>query len=275
MEKKGTQIVALENRNEVSTGEEGIDLVAFALRVLDHWKRITLLCVLSGVAAFLITLFLITPKYQSTAQIYVLASSDSVVNLSDLQLGTYLASDYKEVFQTREVCEQVISELNLPYSVDQLRRMTTIVNPSSTRILQITVESKDPEEASSIANAYSKVSRNYIAKVMQVDRPTVLSEAVPNYKPVSPSKSKNTVIGVLLCALICLGVELIRFATDNTVKSGEDLTRISGIPVIGQVPKISIKIVSAVKKAEEKVPGNAKQTEPKDADAAQAEGETV
>lgn len=273
MEKKETQLVTAENRNEVNAPDEGIDLVAFAYRVLDHWKRIVALCILSGIAAMLFTVYMITPKYQATAQIYVLASNDSVVNLSDLQLGTYLASDYKEVFQTREVCEEVISELSLPYSVGRLRRMTTVVNPTSTRILQITVESTDPVEASNIANTYSKVARNYIAKVMQTDKPTVLSEAVPNYTPVSPSRMKNTAVSVLLCLVVCLGIELVMFATDNTIKSGEDLTKLTGIPVFGQVPKTAIRSVSAVKKAEVQTEAAEQQEAPKTD--VPAEGETV
>lgn len=248
--------------NEARIGENEIDLVAFSLKVLDHWKRILFFCLLGAAAALLITMFLIAPKYEATSQIYVLSSSDSVVNLSDLQLGTYLAADYVEVFQTREVCEQVSAELNLSYTPEQLRSMMQIINPTATRILQIKIKSGDPEEAANLANTFSSVARKYIAKVMQTDAPTVLSDAVPNYRKVSPSKSKNTVLGFAILFVLCIGIEFIQFVTDTTVKSADDLTRVSGIPVFGQVPKIKIKRVSTVKKQDAQAePGKAGQPE--------------
>lgn len=260
---KDEKALSIDTRDETDELESnGIDLVAFSLKVADHWKRIALFCVLAAVAALLITMFLIAPKYAATSQIYVLSSSDSVVNLSDLQLGTYLASDYIQVFETREVCEQVASELNLSYTPLELKEMMTIVNPTSTRILQITIESKDPVEAANLANTFSQVARKYIVKVMQTDAPTVLSEAVPDDKPVSPSKVKNTVLGFLLCLIVCLGVELVVFITDTTIKSADDLTKVSGIPVFGQVPKIKVKRVSTVKKQQDAPADAEKQQEP-------------
>ena len=77
----------------------------------------------------LISLFILTPKYEATAKLYVMSRTDSAVNISDLQIGSYLTSDYQEVFKTWEVHEQVLQNLGLDYDYEQLEEMLTVTNP--------------------------------------------------------------------------------------------------------------------------------------------------
>ena len=101
-----------------------------------------------AVIAGLITYFLITPKYQATSKVYMVsASSDSIVNLTDLNLGTSLSDDYVELLKVRPIFEEIIEELHLDYTYDELLDMTTIGAINKTRLLAITIESTDPAEA--------------------------------------------------------------------------------------------------------------------------------
>ena len=84
-----------------------------------------------------------------------MSRTDSAINLSDLQIGSYLTSDYQEVFKTWEVHEQVLQNLGLDYEYEQLENMLSITNPADTRVLYITVNSDDPEEATAMANEYA------------------------------------------------------------------------------------------------------------------------
>lgn len=109
--------------------------------------------------------------YEATCKMYVTSASDSAINLSDLQIGSYLTSDYQEVFDTWEVHQGVIDRLKLDYDYEELDAMLTITNPGDTRILYITVKRDDPQEAATIANAYAQVAREYISIVMSTDMP--------------------------------------------------------------------------------------------------------
>ena len=86
-----------------------VDLVELLYRLLGNWKLIVCLSLALALAAGLYSAFLVTPMYEATSTIYVLNRSDSAINLSDLQLGTYLTQDYIKVFEMWEVHEQVIS----------------------------------------------------------------------------------------------------------------------------------------------------------------------
>lgn len=197
--------------------DDEIDLSEVLYRILDHWKLIIIVGILGAALAWTITHFFITPQYKSTAKIYVLSSSDSVVNLSDMQIGTYLASDYQEVFNTREVHEQVISNLSLPYTYSQLQKKLDINNITGTRILGITVEDEDPNQAATIANEFATVASDYIALVMQTDRPTSLSMAVPPQEPSSPKTMMITALGGVGGVLIVILIIVLIVMTDNRV----------------------------------------------------------
>ena len=97
--------------HKVEEHDAEIDLVELLFQWLEHIKFIILFAVIGALASAFYTFFLVTPIYEATAKLYVLNSGDSALNLSDLQIGSYLASDYVEVFKTWEVHESVIRNL--------------------------------------------------------------------------------------------------------------------------------------------------------------------
>lgn len=230
-----------EKKTAISSFDEReFDLVEFGQYLLRKAKMIiavTLAVMLAVMlAAGIYVSFLVTPMYEATAQVYVLSSRDSAVNLSDLQIGSYLTADYQYVFQTWEVNQQVIENLNLPYSVKQLKSRLTVENPSNTRLLFVTVASEDPQEAALIANEYADVASNYISEMMLTDEPSVLSRALEPLEPVSPRKAL-TVLVAGMAAVVAMAVLLgIIFICDNKIKTGDDLEKFFGIEPLAVIP---------------------------------------
>ena len=177
-----------------------------------------------------------TPLYESTAQIYVVSSKDSVLNLSDLQIGSYLTSDYQLVFKTWEVNEKVISDLNLPYSVAELKKMTTVTNPSNTRALQITVQSKDAAEAAAIANKYAEVAMDYISSIMQTERPTLLSEAIQALEPAGPDKKLIICVSALAGFALATWILFVLYLKDDRIVDSQDIERMTGMTPLAVIP---------------------------------------
>ena len=227
--------VTSESKQEVE-----IDLLALFYHILDHWKLVAICFVIGAVLMGLYTKLMVVPQYQATAKMYVLSSSDSVVNLSDLQMGTQLASDYKEIFQTHEVTNTVIENLGLPYTYNQLKNMLTLANPTATRIISITITSPDPNEAAAVANEYLKVASQYVADVMITDKPTELSTALVPQSPVSPSLSKNVILGAMVGFILACGFLTVTFMLDDKIKNSDDITRLTGLPVLAEIPVFSI-----------------------------------
>ncbi len=157
-----SNIVPIGRRIE-ETSEMEIDLTELFYRLLENWKYLVLAALLGAVLAALYTFCLVTPKYTATSKLYVVNTSNSVVDLSALQIGTQLADDYKEVFSNWHVHERVIQELDLPYSYKELNNMVSVTNTDSQRILHIKVESTTPDEAKLLADTYARVAQEFIA----------------------------------------------------------------------------------------------------------------
>ena len=158
-------------------GEDTIDLLELFMGLLAHWTLIAATAVVGAVLMTLYTFFLVTPMYKATATIYVVSRNDSVLNFSDLQVGSELTSDYIKVFEMWEVHEKVISNLDLNYTYTDMASMLSVTNTSDTRMLDITITNPDPEEAAAIANEYADVGAKYISEKMKTDEPTLMSSA--------------------------------------------------------------------------------------------------
>lgn len=216
--------------------EDTIDLLELALGLLAHWTLIAATAVVGAVLMALYTFFLVTPMYKATATIYVVSRNDSVLNFSDLQVGSELTSDYIKVFEMWEVHEKVISNLDLDYTYTDMASMLSVTNTSDTRMLDITVTNPDPEEAAAIANEYADVGAKYISEKMKTDEPTLMSSARVPENPFSPNKAKNILLGFVVGFVLACGVVVVRILLDDTYKTAEDIRKYAGLVVLASVP---------------------------------------
>ena len=221
---------------ENESGEIEVDLLELIYRLLENAKRIAAAAVVGALVFAIYSFAFAVPMYEATCRIYVTNASDSAINLSDLQIGSYLTADYREVFDTWEVHESVLQNLGLGYSYDELREMLTVSNPADTRILDVKVASADPREAANMANEYAKVARAYISRTMDTNEPTVLSSALVPEKPVRPRRLLNTVLGFLVGALVMAAATTAQFLLDDRIKTSDDIRRHTGMAALAVVP---------------------------------------
>lgn len=191
-----------------------------------HVWQILLCLVLGAAVAFGYTRFLVTPLYKAASSIYIVsASNNSVVNLTDLQIGAQLTSDYQELLYSRPLLEDVIENLDLETTTKKLSDMIEVANTSGTRILKITVTSPDPVEAADIANELVKQACIYLPQIMETDEPNLVERAIPPPVKSSPSYAKNIVLGGLLGVVLCCGVLVVQYLLDDTLKTPDDVVR--------------------------------------------------
>lgn len=187
----------------VDDDDKEIDLVDLGYALMDKLHFIILAFLLGAVLLNAYAYFMIKPTYQSTAKLYVVsASEDSVVNLSDLNIGMSLTKDYEELMLSYPVLDQVISKLNLSMDSAELAQMIALENPADTRVLKITVTSTDPEQAKDIANTLAEIAVEYLPDTMSTNAPNIAQVArIPDQKA-GPSYLKYTLIGALAGAFI-------------------------------------------------------------------------
>lgn len=223
-------------KEQIKDDEIEIDLMElFHVLLKNAW--ILILCLVLGAAvAFGGTKLFITPQYEATSMIYILSKSTSISSYLDVQLGQQLTVDFETLATTRTVVENVINELELDTTYEQLIDDITVENPSGTQILKIKVKNPDPVLAKDISNAMSEATANRIAEVMMTDKPTIADVAVTPDHPVSPSTKRNTAIGGLLGMLAAAAYLVIRALMDDTIVDKDDVTKYLGLTTLAAIP---------------------------------------
>ena len=194
---------------------------------------------LVGTIALLGSVFFIKPKYTSTTRIYVVSrSSDTSLTNQDLQAGSYLVNDYKEVITSSEVLSSVIDQEKLSMSAGQLSDEIAVNIPTDTRVISISVTDTDAQRACDIANTVREVAAEKIKAVTKVDDVTTLESATKPSHPSSPNVKKNAAIGALAGVFLAIVGILVAEVLDDRVRRPEDIEDVLGMTLLGVVPDI-------------------------------------
>ena len=222
----------------VEDDEIEIDLAELFSYYLSKWYLLFLGLIIGTVAAGLFTYFMITPKFTATSKLYMVSSSsNTIVDLTDLNIGTSLTSDYTELIKTRPILEDIIAENELTYDVAQLRGMISISSVSNTRILAISVTSTSPTEAATVANALADKAVESIPVLMDTSTPNIAERAIVPESKSSPSMKKNAAIGGILGLFLVAAVLTLLFLMEDTMSTAEDVQKKLGLMPLTVVPE--------------------------------------
>lgn len=222
-----------ENARKIDDAE--IDLLEIA-HVL--WQKIWAIILCFVVGAVLVggyTKMMITPQYTATSMIYILGQTTSISSITELQVSSELTADFTIMAKSRAVINGVIKEMNLDMSYDELKSSVNVSNPTDSHILQIEVTNPDPKMAKDISNAMANAVADNVASVMVTDKPSIAEKAVTPKSPSSPNLMKNTAMGGLVGAVIAMGILVVRYLMDDTIKTEEDIRKYLQIDTLASV----------------------------------------
>ncbi len=218
-----------------------IDLLDLGIRMLDKIHYFIVAFLAGAVLLNAYAYFMVVPTYESTARIYVVSSaSDSVVDLSDLNIGTSLTADYEVLVLSYPVLDQVIDEMKLDMDYEDLKEKIQLENPSNTRILNLTVTDSNPKQARDIANKVAEVSIEYLPKTMNTLAPNIAQKAQIPERKSGPSYAKYTILGAVLGVLLCAAWVTISYVMDDTIHTAEDVERYFGVVPFTTIPETDI-----------------------------------
>ena len=223
--------------------KQAVEIDVFAM-LKTLWKRkfsIVLVALVFAIAAFGYSAFLAKKEYQSTSRIYVVSRQNQENNAltnSDLQAGSYLVKDYREIILSQNVLTQAIEELKLDMTPAELSKKISVSVPTDTRILSITAKDGDPKEAARIANGLRNVAAEKIISVTKVSDVTTLDEAEVPQSPSSPNIRRNVLLGFIAVAGLMVVLLVVVEVLDDRVKRPEDIEELMGLTLLGVVPDI-------------------------------------
>lgn len=209
--------------------------------IMDKIAIIILVAILGAAAAFIYTKFFVAPTYRSDFQVYVtnndqISSSSTGVEASDLTASLALTKDYRDIIKSTYVLEQVINELSLNITTEELASKITVATPTDSRIITIYVTDTDPWKTKSIADSVAKTAKARVAEIIGTDTVKNIDEESKVGKQVGPNTKLNILIGFLVGMVLSIIFIVIRFMLDDTIKVQEDVEKYLGLSVLGLIP---------------------------------------
>lgn len=234
MTNQTTQNVAMVDAEEYDT----IDLLEVLGIVRQHILVVILVTVLAAAAGFGVSRFLMVPQYEASALMIVNTRQDATANVTSDQINsaTKLVATYSIIIKSDTVLQQVINNLGLSLTYQELQDRVTVSAVDDTQVMQITVRSDNPEWARQVCEQITQISPDVILESVEAGSVKLISQAATNPDPVSPNVIRNTAVAGLLGLVLTLGVIILREMLDNKIKSEDDVRKYLELPVIGVIP---------------------------------------
>lgn len=192
---------------------------------------------LCGVLGAGVTTVFMEDEYTAQTRMYVLGRSDgAAVSYYDYNVANYMIMDYEVLITGENVTREVIQRLQLNMSGAELAKKISVQAIENTRVLQIVVVDSNPHRAAAIANCVREVSGAQIKEIMDVDAVNLVYEAeVPAGKS-GPSLMKNTVIAAAAGFVLAVGILVVMYLLDDTIRTDEDVDHYLGLATLGVIP---------------------------------------
>ena len=210
--------------------------------VLLRKKWIIIACsLLCAVAVLLVSLFLVTPKYESSAMFYVNNNSISLGGISsgDLTARKDLVESYIVILRTRTTLEQVLDYADVDMTPEALDKIITAQAVESTEIFQVTVTHPDPYVAERLASAISEILPKRIISTIENTSAKIVDTAIVPNAPSSPNYTTNTILGLLVGLVISVSGIVLWALFDVVIRREEDIKYVSPHPILASVPDMT------------------------------------
>lgn len=218
------------------------------LSIRDLWSVfinnifiIACVALLSFALVFSYSFITYTPKYTSTATIYILrqggddSDSNGTVN-SDFSLALSTVNDCTVLLTSRNVLDQVKDKLGLSVSYKQLKSMISIHNPNSTRILMISITDYNPADAKKIVDELCEIGAQSITETMGINQINIIDYGTYEEAPSNSKINKYSVLFGLMAAAVVYGIYLLIFMLNDRIKTVDDVEKYLNLSVLGYIP---------------------------------------
>ena len=177
------------------------------------------------------------PMYQSNTTIVLVGESKKEYSQSDSLLNQNLIGTYSEIITSRKVLQQVIDNLKLKTTVDELSSNITTSSVEDTEIIRITVNNERKKQAAEIADEVAEVFSDEIQDIYNLENVAIIDKAEVANSPYNINYVKDNIIYLAIGIVLSFGVVFVMYYFDTTIKSSEVVEEKLGLTVIGIVPK--------------------------------------
>lgn len=221
---------------------EELDLKELLQIFWEKKTQIALIIAIFAVIGVIYTLGFVTPKYQASTSLLLATNSSTNKNgtesitTTDVTLNSKLVSTYSKLVESSKIVRNVISNLSLSIEEDTLKKSISVTAVEDAEMIQIAVKNEDPVLATKIANETAKVFIENVKEYYGMENVHIVDEAEIPQSPANVNHAKDVIIFTFIGIVIAVMYVLVANMLDTTIKSEEDVERISGLTVLATMP---------------------------------------
>lgn len=206
-------------------------------------EKIALILVITFASAVLgwsCSAFLMPRKYEASVNMIVNSRTDimGVVTSDSISSAQDLVDTYAIIIKSNKVLNQVIDQLELGMTYEELSEWISVDPIRSTQVMKIAVQCGDPEQAALIVQTIAEIAPSIVADAVEAGSCKVVSDIYSSAKPVSPDTLRNTLAFAVIALLaVCSYVVLLELFNDYIIDDA-DLEKKLGVHVIGVIPDV-------------------------------------
>jgi capsular polysaccharide biosynthesis protein len=193
-----------------------------------------LLLIVAGIFSF----YIIKPEYQTFSTLMIGKSQNYYegIEYNDILLSQKLVSTYGEIAKSRTVSNEVIKNLGLDFTYEDIRKKVNIAQVGDTGIIRIESRDEKPEIAVKLADEIAKVFIKYVVRIMNIENVQIIDRAEIPTKPIKPVPivymTASGILGIIIGVFIVFLIEFL----DNRIKTSDDIIKYLELPIIGIIP---------------------------------------
>jgi capsular exopolysaccharide synthesis family protein len=216
------------------------------LRVLRRNVVLIVSATLIGAAIGALMALNTAPRYQSSAQLIVVAQSPTG-DSAELNLGRTYAqqavTSYVALVSSALVLQPVIDDLGLDLEPSQLAGRVQATAELNSLAITVTVTDGNPSQAARLANAIAESFSSVVVQQLEkhpddssspIRIDTLQAAQVPT-APSAPNVRLSIIIGTLVGLAAGIGIAALRTVLDTRIRSTKDIERATTAPLLGAI----------------------------------------
>ncbi len=181
----------------------------------------------------LYSLYIKIPMYKSTTS--VILANDQTITQSDLTLYQKLINTYTQIVTSKNVLNKTISDLNLSYNYDELKKHVSVSALTDTEIITISVTDESSTKARDISENIADNFSKEVYKIYDLTNVSVLDKAEVSDTPYNYNIVKEEIIYSAAGVLLGFAYLFLLYYFDRNVKNKEEVEEKLQLPIMGSV----------------------------------------
>lgn len=226
--------------NSQKKQNDTIDLLALMQLLKDKLVWILLSAIVFGGIGYAVSAFVLTPKYEASINMIVnnQKNASTTATGDSLNSAQRLIDTYAVIIKSNTVLNQVISEMGLEKTYEELNSQVSVSAVNGTQVMKISVKDTDSNLACEIVKSIASISADQVAEAVEAGSCKIVSNVYTTGQPVYPNKQRHALKAAMLGVGICAGLFILRYLMDNTFESEDDIKNELDIPVLGVIPAV-------------------------------------